>query len=185
MPSATSYDAVEAFCAPIQEALSCLTNKRLFYGGGYYLRPEPHVLLIEDGAPTRIARNPRVSLKFYMRYRIVEESFPSDPWTVRISEYAYGLLGDNAEEIFVYHWHPESRISPVPFPHLHLKAGANVGLVALHAAHLPTGWVTVQDLLRVASERFGARPRGDWETILARTRIQSLHYFPVPALEAR
>ena len=119
-----------------------------------------------------------MSLKFYMKYRVVEESVSSGRWTVRISEYAYGLLNGDGEEIFVYHWHPESRISPTPFPHAHLKAGANIGLAALRMAHLPTGWVVLQDVLRVASEQFGVRLRNDCETILTRTRKQSLGFFP-------
>jgi hypothetical protein len=69
-------------------------------------------------------------------------------------------------EIVAYHWHPGRR-SPIDFPHLHLGAGSGVDREELHKAHLPTGRVELEDVLLMAIQEFGVRPRReDWEEIL-------------------
>lgn len=83
----------------------------------------------------------------------------------------------DGHEIIAYHWHP-NQTDPggrvVAFPHLHLRYGAQVGRKQLQKAHLPTGRVAVEDLLRIAITEFGVSPlRNDWEDILGNT--QSLY----------
>ena len=67
--------------------------------------------------------------------------------------------------LLAYHWHPVG-VSPVTTPHLHLS-GAVAG-VDLTKAHLPTGHVTLQDVVRFVITEWGVRPRrDDWPAVLA------------------
>jgi hypothetical protein len=58
-------------------------------------------------------------------------------------------------------------------PHLHLGAGAAEGRLRpdLAGAHLPTGHIALQDVLRLAIAELGVRPtRPDWDDVLRTTR---------------
>ncbi len=69
-----------------------------------------------------------------------------------------------------YHWHTEGR-GHVSNPHRHLGPAGQVRHRPLANAHLPTGDVALQDVLRLAIEEFEAQPlKPDWAEILRRTR---------------
>ena len=69
-------------------------------------------------------------------------------------------------EVLLYHWHPRGN-SPVATPHLHLEQGAQVGRTEIRDAHLPTGDVSMEAILRVLIEEMGVRPlRPDWDAVL-------------------
>lgn len=53
-------------------------------------------------------------------------------------------------------------------PHLHLEQGAQVGREEVRSAHLPTGDVSLNAILRALIEEMDVNPRHpDWESILA------------------
>jgi hypothetical protein len=84
--------------------------------------------------------------------------------------YQYTLRDIDGREIIAYHWHPEGR-SHVTTPHIHLGPGAEMGRRDLARAHLPTGQVMLEDVLRFAITELGVRPlRRDWSEVLDRTR---------------
>ena len=82
----------------------------------------------------------------------------------------YALYDVDGREVVAYHWHPEGR-SGVTTPHLHLGTGASVGRRDLAGAHLPTGRILLEDVLRLGVAELGVRPlRRDWREILERAR---------------
>ena len=84
--------------------------------------------------------------------------------------YRYHLSLRNGPELLPFHWHPED-FNPVKIPHLHLSAGAQVRFLALAGAHIPTGLVTLQDVLQFAIEDLGVVPlRRDWPEVLRQSR---------------
>ena len=88
--------------------------------------------------------------------------------------YRFHLLDRDDREILAYHWHPEG-VSPITEPHLHLSgrlrpldAGDRVAPLALGEMHLPTGVVTLAQVVRWLITEFEVRPRrDDWETVLS------------------
>ena len=67
--------------------------------------------------------------------------------------------------ILAYHWHPVG-VSPVTAPHLHL--GGQLMDVDVGKAHLPTGVVSLQAVLRLAIADLGVAPlRDEWREVLA------------------
>ncbi len=157
-------EAVRTFLAPLQRALSCVTDAVLL-GGGHRPAPEPHAAALQGGLPVSLAGGERLSLRVLLGYRVVvaDDAW----WAVEVSSYVMGLDRVGAGELVVYHWHPEGQ-SPVRWPHLHVGAGAGARPPVLRA-HLPTGSpVALPALLRLAITELGVEPRReDWEAVLA------------------
>lgn len=104
------------------------------------------------------------------KYRIVEDSGPRGPWKVETIAYYYALEAESGREILAYHWHPDTGF-PVTTPHMHLGPEAAVGHQLLAQSHLPTGRISMEDVLRLAITDFHVEPnRPDWEDVLAGTQ---------------
>jgi hypothetical protein len=169
MAGKTPREAVQNFQTPLQQALSCVTNAVL-------LTPRTrhsdtlNILALSEG-PAPLGRDRRYALRFLQHYRVIEYEGPRGPWKVNTVAYYYTLLeASSQQEILGYHWHPRGR-SPVTYPHLHLHRGAGVGQHRIQEAHLPTGRIAIEDVLRLAIEHFSVQPlRPDWEAILSDTQ---------------
>jgi hypothetical protein len=86
--------------------------------------------------------------------------------------YALEMSLQNQTELLAYHWHPNAP-GEITIPHLHLSAAAQVRYAPLVKAHLPTGFVALQDVLRLAVDDLGVRPlRADWRTVLDETQAE-------------
>lgn len=82
-----------------------------------------------------------------------------------MASYAYEIQHAAGSMILAYHWHPAG-VSPITFPHLHL--GGVLAGIDLSKAHLPTGHVSLQGILRFAVADLGVAPlRADWQAILS------------------
>ncbi len=170
----TPRDAAQFFRDPLQQALHCLTPAKFDFPREY---PTGTALKLAIGAvePVRLSGDYPLLLSATIRFHIIADA----PTAHRVSMrgYEYALLHGNGRELLVYHWHPESR-SAVTSPHLHVKAGADLRREEFARAHIPTGWVTFQDVIWLAITQFGAKPtKKDWMTTLRRTR--TLMHLPV------
>jgi hypothetical protein len=87
-------------------------------------------------------------------YRVVEYEGLRGPWKVQIVAYYYTLSNENEQEILAYHWHPAQQ-SEITFPHLHIGPGVHLDPESLGEAHLPTGRIAVEDVIRLAIRDFG------------------------------
>lgn len=170
MAGKTAQEAVQNFLTPIQQAISCVTPSVLLVSGGYYVRAEPHLALIGDGAPVELQGESNVSLVVRHHYRIVEDSGPRGPWKVSTVGYLYSLKDSvHDQDIISYHWHP---YTPPSYPHFHLGAGASIGRPEIVKAHLPTGRIALENVLRLALNDFHVTPlKKDWQEILNRTQL--------------
>lgn len=119
----------------------------------------------------RLRGDARLSLSIEIGYRIHEISSAQDTgrWAVTSAMYMYTFYDARGGQLLSYHWHPEGR-SPITMPHLHLGASA-VTRPLLATAHLPTGLITLIDVIRLAIQDFGVRPlRRDWAAVLDRAQ---------------
>ncbi len=154
---------------PLQSALSCVSRTVLDARGAYYPAARPHPLSLSDDAAVRLGGNARLSLTVEIGYRI-HDTLPVEDkgrWAVTSAMYMYTFYDARGGQLLSYHWHPEGR-SPITTPHLHLGASA-VTRDLLATAHLPTGLITLIDVIRLAIQDFGVRPlRRDWAAVLDR-----------------
>lgn len=159
----TPAEAVSNYQSGIQRLLSCVSDSVVGVAGGYYPSPIPHSLIANSG----LLRGPsRLILSLEQYYRIAEPLSPHTRWQVEIVGYDYAVYDSDEREVLVYHWHPRGESSATT-PHLHLGHGAQVGRRDVRDAHLPTGHVSLSDLIRLLIEEMGAQPRRqDWDTVL-------------------
>lgn len=82
-----------------------------------------------------------------------------------IASYAYALNDRSERELLAYHWHPDSKSSPIQTPHLHLSAslvvpnpGREATALPLDKLHLPTGLVSLTAIVRMLIDEFGVQP---------------------------
>jgi hypothetical protein len=170
----TPYEAVRAFIRPLQQSLSCITRASLNIRGGYHSGPD-HPLTLAGAEPVRLAGDARWALAIEMRYRIVEDApaIVAARWSVVPSMYVFTLYGPTGDMLIAYHWHPQGR-SPIVTPHLHVGSASNANDL-LTGAHLPTGNVTLMDVVGLTVRELGVRSlRRDWAAVLDRAeRVQS------------
>jgi hypothetical protein len=89
-----------------------------------------------------------------MLYRIVEARGARGPWRVRTALWDYSILDDDGKDLLSFHWHPGSKVQT---PHVHLGTAAlKRGLALSKKAHIPTGRVSLEEVLPVIVERFHA-----------------------------
>ena len=167
MTSRTPASAVSEYIDLVQLAVSCVSDSVVTVRGGYYPSDRPHSLQLNEGIPVRLAGTSRLWLSFHQFYVISESDLPRAGWTVVESGYRYRILDSDRREILTYHWHPGGR-SPIIFQHLHIGNGAMAGRQELQTAHLPTGYVSVGDIVGMLIRDFGVSSRrSDWESVLA------------------
>jgi hypothetical protein len=92
-----------------------------------------------------------------LRYTISRMAPPGSEWAVRITIYPHTVGDSNGTGMFAYHWHPAGH-SPIVTPHLHIFDPA-LAWKPLAGAHLPTGMISVVDLIRTLISEFHVTPR--------------------------
>ncbi len=171
MAGSTPRKAVQNFLRPLQLALSCVTDTQIATRGEFGPAVE-HGWVVADGDPFPLprARGPSLRARLRQNFRIVRAEGQRGPWTVTITAYHYTLEESDGREVVSFQWHPTGP-GALPYPHLHLGDAADVGRAELQGAHIPTGRVALEQVLRFAIETFKVRPRrGDWRDVLFGTR---------------
>jgi hypothetical protein len=144
---------------------------------GNHPAPKAHAFIFvpqNEFVPLRTRRGRHGLLLFMVQDYVVERAAGvHGGFEARVTAYRYRVLDSDEREILAYHWHPTG-ISPIAFPHLHLSGrlrpldfGSNTDPIALGEMHLPTGYVALEDIVRLLITEFDVQPRrDDWETIL-------------------
>jgi len=122
-----------------------------------------------------------IFFEFTFSYTLDQPSDPRHNYGVRIVSYEQRILDRDDREILAFHWHPTGR-SNVIDPHLHLSGrlnpidiGRNQELLPLADMHIPTGFVTLEDVVRLLITEFGITPRlADWDALLRENRSIAL-----------
>jgi hypothetical protein len=144
MPGRTPGEARKAFLEPLQRALSCITDAKLFVSRGKQPGEVEALALSEDPLRLTSARIGPVQFVLGHQFRVVQDGRKS--WHVSTAAYRYHLLDDSGRELIAWHWHPESlgdtRLRG--HPHVHVQAGPIERRI-----HVPTGRVSVESVLRL------------------------------------
>lgn len=172
MRGRTPTEAVGNYVDSTQLAISCISDWVVTVDGGYYPSDMPHILTMNRESPVRLSGESRLWFLLIQYYRIIRSDTSDTLWTVTVTGYRYAVIDTNGRDVLEYHWHPVSR-SPITSPHLHIGHGAMVRRTELRDAHLPTGHVSISEILRTLIRDFAVIPqRRDWESILDATAGQ-------------
>jgi hypothetical protein len=168
VPADSPAQAAQDFSDALQLIVSTVTSGVLTIRDGYSPSDRPHPLTFADGSAVRMHGAARLSLSVDLRYLLVQDQHARTrgSWTVEIASYMYAIRERNRAEIVSWHWHPG--IPQIPsHQHLHLGPAADVGRTEFHRAHLPTGTVSLAQVVRSAIMDFHVEPRrADWRAIL-------------------
>jgi hypothetical protein len=128
----------------------------------------PYTLTFGVGEIVPLKGPQRISLGLIHGYEVERAG---DVWQVRTTGYSYEILLPDQYSLIGWHWHPRGR-STVTWPHVHIPRHTRP--VDLSKAHVPTGLISLQSVLRFAIEEVGAEPlRPDWRVVLAETELLS------------
>lgn len=92
---------------------------------------------------------------------------------VEVISYVYTVMTRGRIELMSYQWHPHGE-SDTDLPHVHIgpamsRRDSVVRAGEAHKIHLPTGEVSLSDVIRLAITELGVElRRDDWEPILSR-----------------
>ncbi|MGH3199607.1 MAG: hypothetical protein ACRDOH_05650 [Streptosporangiaceae bacterium] len=158
MPGRTPAAARDAFLSPLHQAISCVTNAQFIRSGGQQPGDDLEALtLSREPLQLRSAVPGGLQLRIRHRFRLVQES--RSDWHVSTAAYWYRLDDDAGRELAAWHWHPQSR---VVYPHAHVS-GTPFGRLA----HLPTGRVSIESVLRLLIGDLGVPARrADYAEVL-------------------
>src|SRR6478609_18718 len=134
-----------------RRSVSCITRTVVNVSGGYEATDRVHALALGTGERVRLQGDARLHLSLSQRYRIVEATDELGPWRVTTAGYFYEVADSDEREIVAFQWHPAGP-SSVTTPHLHFGAGARIGYRTLAACHVPTGRISIEQVLRLAIE---------------------------------
>jgi hypothetical protein len=92
---------------------------------------------------------------------------------VDVSAYDFRILDTNERELLAWHWHPMGN-SPITHTHLHVSSqiapldlGRGLAPLPLADLHIPTGPVSLADIVRFLIAEVGVQPRKpDWQAVL-------------------
>jgi hypothetical protein len=170
----SAAEAVNNFIGPLQTALACVTQDVLQVAGGYHISATPHAVTLSRGQAVPLRGETGVHLRLTQQYRVVEDPDLGEraPFKCSTAAYHYALEDPEERELLAFHWHPQGR-SSVTWPHIHIGEAAELGWDGLQGAHVPSGRISIEEVLRFAIAELGVEAlRPDWPEVLETTQGQ-------------
>jgi hypothetical protein len=161
----TPTEAVEDFLTRLRPCLARVTNEQLQLSPrSHEVTQEPHSATLGRGQITKLRGDRRLGLTIGFQYRVVRTKEAGRKlWRVSMLGYAHSITDEYGAEIVTFHWQPAGRID---FPHVHIGTIAlNDGGLFDRRAHIPTGRVIVEQVLRFAIEEFGVDASDGWQQV--------------------
>jgi hypothetical protein len=157
----------------MQKAISCVTNA-VFTVNGHHPSEKPLVLLLNNSDPVQLAGPSRLFLEVLQNYRVEEAPGERGPWKMATTTYIYALQDSEGKEVISYHYHPGAGVT---FPHMHVRSNVQIGPRPLRKYHLPTGRVSLEEVLRQALSELKVKPaRPNWREVLDETQSKYEEY---------
>lgn len=170
MAGKSPREAVANFLAPIKKSVACITPVFVTVSHrGRDAIDHPHTLLINGGDAFKLGGPAELTLELSQNYKIVTAEGDRGPFKVSTIGYWYTLRDHEDREVIGYHWHPNGH--DIPWPHLHLKHGIGDQREEFEKAHVPTGRVAIEDVIRLLLLHFSVPPlKSDWATVLGESQ---------------
>lgn len=164
MSSRTPAEAVRLHLHQAQRLVSCVTGSVLVVKGARGPTDRRAISFAGDAADLS---GIRLKLELRQHFRTFELTGRS---TLIVVGYHYAISDAAEREILAYHWHPSGQ-SPAVDPHLHLGPAAQIRQSDLASAHLPTGLISLPDVVQLAIDGFAVVPRiQSWRDVVAEAR---------------
>jgi hypothetical protein len=122
-----------------------------------------------------LSGDPGLKLTLTQHYRVIEAAEVYGPWKVTTVGYFYAIADLEEQELIAFHWHPAGE-SSVTSPHAHLGPGARIDHERLREAHLPSGRISIEQVLKLAIDLGAETLRPDWEEVIAASHAIHEHW---------
>jgi hypothetical protein len=138
--------------------------------------PDALALVLFNGAPATLQGSIALLLDVSQHFRVVTVDAPRSI-RVEVISYVYAIMTRDRVELVSYQWHPHGE-GDTDLPHVHIGPAMSrhdsvVRTGEAHKIHLPTGEVSLADVLRLAITELEVEPRReDWDAILSRSGAQ-------------
>jgi hypothetical protein len=176
----TLSEAVNNYIAPLAEALLCITQRRLSRPPSRGLRLNtPYEANLADMDPVALRGQVPLTFSAGQNYEILELDEGDQRWryAIRTSAYFYAIATAEGRSILEFHWQPDAKPARdeekvITIPHMHVGPAVTAGQTVIrpdsfHKAHIPTGRVTLQSMVRLLIEELGIEPlNAKWNDIL-------------------
>jgi hypothetical protein len=177
-------DAVDALLTRLRRTAGCITDQPIIAPATRESRERREAVFVPRAEPVRLrteSGNRIVLFQIGIDLVVSQTGRPTDDYDITIASYLYRILDREEREILAFHWHPTG-LSNVTDPHLHLSSrlnpidmGRNQEPLPLVGMHIPTGFVTLEDVVRLLTIEFGITPhRDDWDALLRENRSIAL-----------
>jgi hypothetical protein len=165
VPGRKPADAVREYLQPLQRSISCLTDKVVRPSG--YDTDRKYIATF-SGTSARLRTTSRdLYLSFLQSYSIHKMLLGN--YKVKTLSYMYAIENEFGHEIVAFHWHPESDVETVTFPHLHIGYGAGDRILqSVRDSHFPSARVSFEEVCHLLIDHFDVVPlREDAKDVLA------------------
>jgi hypothetical protein len=128
-------------------------------------------IVLRRNEPSPLSGEIPLRLSVAQTIRVEPDTETNSRFVGRVSAYFYVVAQADAREIVSFHWHPAG-LGTATTPHLHIGPAATGSDPpfrpgSLHKAHISTGYVPLEAVIRMLITEFGVEPRrADWESVL-------------------
>jgi hypothetical protein len=177
MPGRTPTEAYHNFTEPNQSALNTISVGRLLLARKHgTINVETQLAVALNGgarSPLKWSGSGQIFIEVAILVSIDPLIFGEHRFQCRQIGYWHRISDGEGREILAYHWTPNVSGSERSFPHLHVGSAVPLFPSELasrfHKFHIPTGVMTVPQLVRFAIQELGVfvRPGLNQESVLA------------------
>lgn len=126
----------------------------------------PHSVSLRRPIALRCGRT-HVTLAVRFDYVLEPDRDPRSAWAVAVTGYDVSIHDSGIREVVVFHWHPRGR-SGVRRPHLHVgPASLDPDGLLTRKHHVPTGLVSIEEIVRFLVSDLGVKVRRRHEAVYA------------------
>jgi hypothetical protein len=126
-----------------------------------------------DGIGTAVPLITRFGTLYWTLYQVLETEAELTKYRLKTKEYSYRLLDlDDPRADSIIRWEYVSDAPPTGYcrHHVQVTTGVRLGgsIFDMNRAHTPSGWVTIEEILRFIIVDLGVLPRTkNWPSVLA------------------
>lgn len=177
--------AFDRFHRPIEKALGCITAQRLLIPQRHTLVPDrPYSIVLAEADPVPLDGLSSVTLSVSHQFKIVKKvELENGPFKATTLRYEYQFATSDGDNLITFHWAPDTNdIAQKTYPHMHigtsmLSKETPILPGRFNKAHIPTGRVSIESVVRFAIEELGVRPlKRDWQRALDRSEA-TFHFW--------
>ena len=182
MPGRTLREAEKSFIAPVQRVASILTlTPFLRMPGPLSTSVDRSITLGTPAVPvqlggSRLHDGTGVVFSAVVRYQlVVGRGYGDERYRVQTRGYYYHVINSMDEEIMLFHWHPDGKVTE---PHLHVGSKQLAPNAALPSdAHVPTSRVAFEQVALFLIEELGVEPRrADYADVISESLADFTSY---------